>query len=288
MGSVSFDFERPHSLDAAKRLISTPGAVLIAGGQSLVPLLNQREIEPTLVVDLSRVDELKQIACDGDSLRIGAMATLTEIMNDKFVAAFPLLQMGIASTANPPVRNCATLVGNLIRANALGELSTIAVALGARLIMESVTSKRTVETLEFFIGHFRTSVASDEIVTCAEFPKPKSSHQGSGFSEITRRAGIPPMVCTAVSLEADERGTISQARVAVGGVAERPMRCPKTELGLLGTSYEAAFIGDVDEGFEPAVALRHSSYAIAVLPVVIRRALHQAVAALKASYSKER
>lgn len=286
MNIGSFDFERPRSLDNAKRLISAKGAMLIAGGQSLVPLLNQRKLEPTLLIDLSQVEELKQIECDDESLRIGAMVTLTNILNDKSAAHFPLLRMGIASTANPPVRNRATLVGNLVRANALGELSTIATALDARFIVECAASARSISAQDFFVGHFHNSIAPNEIVTRVEFPKSRSSLQGSGFSEISVRSGLPPIVCAAIHLEADEHGKISRVRVVAGGVAERPTRCSKTELALLGTSYEAT-IKDVDEDLESASVLRYSSYAIEVLPVVIRRALNQAVVALKACCARE-
>lgn len=282
-GSVMFDLARPDTLDAAKQMLATPGAVVLAGGQSLVPLLSQRAIAPRLVIDISRIDDLRRVAWDGDVLRIGAMATLSGVLKSEAMQSFPLLAAGIASTANPGVRNRATLVGNLVRANALGELSTVAVALAGRLLIESAKDRRVVAAQDFFLSHFRSAVAADEIVVSVEFPAPASPHRGAGFSEITHRAGIPPMVCVAANLEADAGGTIVRARIAAGGVQDRPVRCLRNEAALTGMPWDKAEGAITSEDIVPAGTLRHASYASEVLPVVIRRAVNQAVAILKAS-----
>lgn len=287
MSAITFGLERPETLDAAKQMIATPGAVLLAGGQSLIPLLNQRVVKPNVVVDISRIAELKQINWNGQCLSIGAMVTLSALQNSKAITLFPLLAEGIASTANPPVRNRATLVGNLVRANALGELSTICVALAGQFVLENSSGARIVSADEFFLSHLRSAVQENEIVVRVEFPGLDYTQRGTGFAEITHRAGIPPMVCVAVNLKVDTAGRISNARIAAGGILERPMRCAKSEAAMVGVHYEEAAQAIESEDAQPAAELRYASYAIEVLPIVVRRAMGQAVAAITSSLTKQ-
>ncbi|WP_454628587.1 FAD binding domain-containing protein [Bradyrhizobium cenepequi] len=281
MTSLAFDYERPATVAAAMDLLAEPGSIVLAGGQSLVPLLNRRAVTPKRVVDITRISELREIALDGDVLRIGAAVRLAEIEKSPVLKHFPLLAEVIASTASPPIRNRATLVGNLVRANAMSELTVACVALDASLVIGSQTATRSVPAGAFFLGHHASAVGAGEIVLRVELPRSSAAFVGSTFSEISNRAGAPPIVCVAVCLDVDRGCLITAARIVAGGIAARPMRCLKTEAALVGKPCADAAQYVVAEDIPPAAELHNASYAADVLPVVIKRAVTRACAGIK-------
>src|SRR5258708_5110362 len=135
MTSLPFDYERPDSLKQALSLIAEPGSVVLAGGQSLVPLLNRRVVTPKRIVDITRIPDLKKIELGDDVMRIGAIVRLADIEKHAALAHFPLLAEAIASTASPAIRNRAPLIGNLVRASAMSELAVVA----GCLVAEDIT-----------------------------------------------------------------------------------------------------------------------------------------------------
>jgi aerobic carbon-monoxide dehydrogenase medium subunit len=281
MTSLAFDYERPATVAAAMALLAEPGSIVLAGGQSLVPLLNRRAVTPKRVVDISRIHELRELALDADALRIGAAVRLAEIERSPALAHFPLLAEVIASTGSPPIRNRATLVGNLVRANAMSELTVACVALNASLVVGSQGTTRSVPAEAFFLGHHASAVGPGEIVLRVEIPLSRSAFIGAAFSEISTRAGATPIVCVAASVDVDKNRLITAARIVAGGVAARPIRCLKSEAALFGTPCAEAAQQVVDEDIAPATELRNAAYAAEVLPVIIKRAVSRACARIK-------
>jgi CO/xanthine dehydrogenase FAD-binding subunit len=274
MTSLPFDYERPDSLKQALSLIADQGSVVLAGGQSLVPLLNRRVVTPKRIVDITRIPDLKKIELGDDVMRIGAIVRLADIEKHA-LAHFPLLAEAIASTASPAIRNRATLIGNLVRASAMSELAVVCVALGARLVIGQKGGTRSSAVADFLVGHHSSGVREGEMVLYAEIPRPKGP-TGAAFSEIASRAGAPPLICVASYLEADAEGVIVRARIVAGGIAGKPTRCAKSEAALIGQALADVAGCLVAEDITFAPELPHAAYALEVLPVVMSRAVARA------------
>ena len=283
MTSLAFDYERPDTVERAVALLATPGSIVLAGGQSLVPLLNRRMVTPTRVIDITRVAELRRIELGERILSIGAAARLADIEKDSALAHFPLLTEAIASTANPSIRNRATLIGNLVRANAKSELTVVCVALDATLVIGGQGAMRSVAVADFLLGHHSSAVGAGEIVLRVEIPRTRVQSTGSAFSEIASRSSATPLVCVAAFLEGDAKGAITGARVVAGGIAGKPLRCERTERALLGRQAADASRQHFVEDFVPSPDLVNAGYALDVLPVVIGRAIARAAGALTAT-----
>jgi aerobic carbon-monoxide dehydrogenase medium subunit len=281
MTSSVFDYEKPTSIQQAITLLSVPGAVALAGGQSLIPLLNRRSITPKTVVDISQIPELRNIGLHYAFFRIGAAARLSEIQRSPALAEFPLLSEALKSTANPTIRNRATLVGNLVRANPFSELAVAVVALDAQIVIGGFGKTRKIAASDFFVGPHVSAIGEGEIVIAVEFPRPKGALMGCSFSEITARASAPPLICVAVRIEADAQAIITDTCLVVGGITGRPARCVNLEAVLKGTSVQAAAASQVPtENLVASPELSSADYALEVLPVVLERAVVRAISAL--------
>jgi aerobic carbon-monoxide dehydrogenase medium subunit len=279
MTSQAFDYTRPDSIDDALSLLATPGSVVLAGGQSLVPLLNRRAVTPSRLVDITRLAELRKIELDGDVLRIGAAVRLAAIEKDLALVHFPLVAEAIASTASPAIRNRATLIGNLMRANAMSELAVVCVALGARLFIGRKGARRSISVADFLVGHHARAVDAGEMVLHLEIPRPLAA-SGTAFEEISARAGATPLICVAAVIEVDAKGVISKAHIVAGGIAGRPVHCAKSEAALTGQPLTGAAQRVVAEDVAPAAELPQAAYALEVLPVVMGRAVARATQAI--------
>jgi carbon-monoxide dehydrogenase medium subunit len=281
MTSSAFEYEKPTSIQQAIGLLAVPGSVVLAGGQSLIPLLNRRNIAPKTVIDISQIPELRKIGLDDAFLRIGAAARLSEILKSPALAEFPLLSEALMSTANPTIRNRATLVGNLVRANPFSELTVAVVALDAQIVIGGNGKTRKIAASDFFVGPHVSAIGEGEIVITVEFPRPKAALMGCSFSEIMVRASAPPLICVAARIEADAQGKITDACLVVGGITGRPARCVNFEAVLKGASVEAAAASQIPtENLVALPELSSADYALGVLPVVLERAVARAISLL--------
>lgn len=288
MTPAAFDYARPDTVGDALALLARDGAVALAGGQSLVPLLADRSLTPSLVVDLGRIAALRGIERLPLGLRVGAVVRLAEIAASPLAAGLPLLTEAIASVATPAIRNRGTLAGNLVRASPNGELPVAAVALDARLVLERPGGERTVAARDFFLGPHRVAAAGGELVVAVLFPSDATSQTGSAFVEVAARRGAPPLACVAARLDADGCGLITRARLVAGGITGVPERLEAAEAALVG-----ARAGDAPDRIAAGVAssppspdLPDAPYAAEVLPVLLRRAV--AIAASRLSAQPER
>ncbi|EHY91003.1 FAD binding domain-containing protein [Saccharomonospora azurea] len=229
-----FDYVRPSTVDEAVRALSEAGedAKLIAGGQSLLPVLRLRMAAPTTLVDLGRISEMRGVRDDGDAIVIGAMTTHHEVVNDPLIADHAeLLAKATATVADPQVRHRGTFGGSLAHADPAGDLLAPALALGAELVVRGMDGSRTVAATEFFSDFFTTSMRPDEILVEVRVPK----HTGwrAHYEKFNRVAQAWSIVAVAATVRT-EGGNIAEARVGLTNMASVPVRARAVEEALVG------------------------------------------------------
>jgi 2-furoyl-CoA dehydrogenase FAD binding subunit len=198
-----FRYRRPASLDEALGLLAgTPGAKVLAGGQSLVPLLNMRLAAPETLVDLGAVPGLDTITVSGEGVRVGAMVRHADLLADAAVAASqPLVPLALSHVAHATIRNRGTTVGSLVHADAAAEMPAVLCLLGGSVEAASVRGTRTIPADELYAGPLESTLAADEVATSAFFPA-LGPGEGVAFAEIARRHGDYAMVGVAAHVSA--------------------------------------------------------------------------------------
>ena len=235
MKPAPFEYQAPATLDAALDLLAHRGgeAKLLAGGQSLIPVMNFRLAEPALLVDINKLTELDFIRRDGDGgLRIGALTRQRRLERDSAVAeAAPLLHETMPFIAHPQIRNRGTFGGSLAHADPAAELPAVAVALRARFRLRKAGGERWVNAAEFFAGLFTTSLEPDEMLVEAAIP-PLSPRTGCAFLEIARRHGDYAQVGIAALVTLDDAGRCREARLVFLSAGDVPVEA-RGAAGLL-------------------------------------------------------
>jgi carbon-monoxide dehydrogenase medium subunit len=213
-------------------------AKILAGGQSLVPLLNLRLAYPAFLVDINPIRELDFIT-NGSGVRVGAVARHRDVERSELVArANPLLAAAMKLVGHAAIRNRGTIGGSVAHADPAAELPTVLVALDGEIEARSARGARTIAAADFFEGFLTTTLQPDELLTEVRFP---ALAAGSGWSiqEFSRRSGDFGVVTVALTLTAGTDGRISEARVAFGGVAGTAVRAPSAEAALAGQTPSA-------------------------------------------------
>jgi aerobic carbon-monoxide dehydrogenase medium subunit len=237
----AFEYVRVSSVDEAVAQLAKLGdeAKVLAGGQSLVPLLNLRLANPAYLVDINRIGELSFIT-NGSGVRVGALARHRDIERSELVArANPLLAAAVKLIGHTAIRNRGTIGGSVAHADPAAELPAILLALDGEIEARSSRGARTIAAADFFDGFLTTTLQPDELLTEVRFP---GLPAGGGWSiqEFSRRSGDFGVVTVVVALAAGSNGTISEARVAFGGVAGTAVRAPSAEGALAGQTPSAA------------------------------------------------
>ena len=226
MKPAPFDYVAPDSLDATLSLMRQHGddAKLLAGGQSLIPLLNFRLARPGVLVDLNRLTELDFVRPTSEGgLRIGAMTRQSRLEREPLVAErAPLLQEAIPFVAHPQIRNRSTIGGTLAHADPAAELPTVALALGARFRLQNDTGDRWIEAEDFFVGLLTTALAAEEVLVEIEIPPPPV-RCGWSFLEVSRRHGDYALAGLAAKVVLDDAGICTDARLAYLSAGEGPL-----------------------------------------------------------------
>jgi carbon-monoxide dehydrogenase medium subunit len=221
----AFDYSRPESLDEALGLLaeSGPDAKVLAGGQSLLPLLSMRLIAPARLVDVNRLAELAYIRSGPDGVRVGALARHTAVLRDAAARdRQPLLAEALEVVAHPSIRNRGTSVGSLVHADPSAELPAVLCLLNGSVTLASATGRRSVPAAQFFIGPLESAVRPDELAIEATFPVlPAGS--GSAFTEVSRRHGDYAVCGVAVMVQLDEDLRITSARAGYLSVSATPL-----------------------------------------------------------------
>src|SRR5262245_39300158 len=230
-----FDYACPTTLPEAVQLLSAPegDAKPIAGGQSLVPMLAFRLAQPTLLVDLRKLADLRGIKISQKGVTLGAMVRWREIEDDaRLAAAHPLLKAAVAHIAHYQIRNRGTVGGSLAHADPAAELPGIAVTCDADIVAHGSAGPRVIAAADFFRGALMTALRSDEIVTEIRFPAwPRQRRYG--FREFARRRGDFALAAAAVTFE-EAQQKFRNVRVGAIGIGDRPMRLKPAERALEG------------------------------------------------------
>jgi CO/xanthine dehydrogenase FAD-binding subunit len=248
-----FRYERCGRYAEACELLRSYGeeAKVIAGGQSLLPLINLGLAQPEVVVDISRLAEGREIVVTDDGfLRIGALVTHARLETHQGARhAQPLLAAAAERIGNSRVRNRGTLGGSLAHADAAAELPLVMIALGATYDLTTGRASRAVRADEFHLGFFTTDLDNDELIVSVRVPA-LGPGWGWGFQEVSRRDGDFAMASAAALVRSVE-GMIVEARVAVGGVSDKPLRLADVEASLTGCE-----IGNLRDRIGPIHGIR--------------------------------
>ncbi|HEX6386945.1 MAG TPA: FAD binding domain-containing protein, partial [Anaerolineae bacterium] len=237
MKPAPFDYIAPDSLDAALAAMNEYGydAKLLAGGQSLVPMMNFRLAQPAVIVDLNGLSELDTIHhTDSGGLRLGAMVRQRRLERDSLVAeAAPLLHEAMPHVAHVQIRNRGTLGGSLAHADPAAELPVVIVALDGRVCLRRASGERWIAAREFFTGIFTTDLAAEEILVELELP-PLPPGTGTAFMEMARRHGDYALAGVAAVVTLDEAGICRRARLVYLNAGEVPIAAEQAASLLVG------------------------------------------------------
>ena len=239
MKPSSFDYVAPSSVkDAALALQENPGAMIIAGGQSLVPALNFKLASPAMLVDIKKIPDLAEILLDNQKIVIGANVKHVQVEENMLVKEnHPLMVEALKYVAHGPIRNQGTTVGSLCHADSAAEMPIILVLTDGHVTAVSPEGERIISASEFFKFHMTTSRRDSEIVTHAHFPIP-DKNSGYSFLEFARRSGDYAISAVAVLMNIDENNYISSVKGAAGGIASCPIRLSEVEDALIGTTLD--------------------------------------------------
>jgi carbon-monoxide dehydrogenase medium subunit len=275
---------REQALEALRRYGSD--AKVLAGGQSLVPMLAMRLARPAVLVDLNPIGDLAYIKPTRGGLAIGAMTRQASAERDPLVAArLPLLAEALGWIGHPQIRARGTVGGSLAHADPAAELPAVAVALDARFTLASTRGERTVKASEFYTGYLSTALEPDEILAEVRFP-PLPSGSGWAFAEVARRHGDFALVGVAVVVQAGADRRVADARLVFTGVGHGPLRIAKAEQVLPGRRADRAAAAEVrrlvEASVDPDADIHASSrYRRYVAGVLAERALLTAASRMR-------
>jgi CO/xanthine dehydrogenase FAD-binding subunit len=254
MKPAAFDYVVADSIDMAVASLADGGgdAKIIAGGQSLVPMLNFRLLRPSVLIDINRIGDLAFIEEAGKKIRVGALTRHYQLETSPVIARhLPVLASAMTHVAHLAIRNRGTIGGSLSHADPAAELPMMALLLDAELHIASASGKREIAARDFFVGALTVDLARDDIVTEIVLPKlpPKT---GWGFEEVARRSGDFALAAAAATLTLSA-GVISQARIALTGVGATPVRAAEAEALLVGQALEPGLINRIIDAVRAAI-----------------------------------
>jgi carbon-monoxide dehydrogenase medium subunit len=276
-----FRYYDPQTLGEVVGLLGTlENAKLLAGGQSLMPMLNMRFVLPDHVIDLNRIDGLSYIRESGGALEIGAMTRQRDLeFSDLVARSCPLMHEAIRQVGHRQTRNRGTLGGSLCHLDPSAELVSVAAALDASVTVTGPAGERRIEFAEFPRGYMTPAVEPDEVLTGARFPLWPKGH-GWAFVEFARRHGDFAIVSAAVLIDEDQNGKIRRASLTLGGLGPAPVRVREVEQALIGQTAAAELFRAVCEACRKVEAMADvhapASYRQHLAAVLSRRALDAA------------
>jgi aerobic carbon-monoxide dehydrogenase medium subunit len=284
MFPAAFDYQSPATLDEALGLLAERGdeAKVMAGGQSLIPLLKLRFAQPQLIVDIGRIPGMAGIKRDDGHVKIGALARHVDIERSKDLAKLlPLMVESVHWIADPLVRNRGTLVGSVCHADPSGDWGSIMMALNAELVARSAKGERVISIDGFFEGPFTTSLRSDEIATEIRIPLPTGPSGGS-YHKLERKVGDFATVAVSLQIELDGN-KVKKAGIGLTSVGATNIKAKKAEQALIGHELTDDVIAEsarlAAEAAEPKDDIRGTAaYKKDVVRVFVQRGLKAALA----------
>lgn len=229
-----FDYHVPSTVEEACSVKGELGqdAAVLAGGQSLIPLMSSRRMSPRALIDIKRVPELQEVRRENGSLHLAAAVRHCRLHDDQEIgAALPVLAEASRYIGHIETRHRGTVGGSLVHADPVAELPTVAVGLGATIVARGASGERRIAAADFFTQARQTTLRPDEVLVGLSLPIP-SQGSGAGFAEIARRHGDPAMATAIALIDIDDQGAIRSVAVTVGGVAGRPQRATSVESAL--------------------------------------------------------
>lgn len=288
MKPAPFIYHDPNTVEEARKLLSTlENARVLAGGQSLIPMMNFRVVSPDHVVDINRISALRYIRINGSDLEIGAGTRQRDLEFSPDVAACcPLILAALAHVGHRQTRNRGTIGGSLCHLDPSAELPMIALATDATMHIEGKDGRRSVPMAEFTKGFMTTALEPDELLTEVTIPT-WPGRSGYGFVEFARRRGDFAIVAVAALLAVNERGLISRASIALAGAGPVPIRLSRAEGLVVGQKAADVELADViDVAHEINVmedAHASADYRRHLAGVLTEQALQQAIASIGSS-----
>jgi carbon-monoxide dehydrogenase medium subunit len=255
MKPAAFEYVVAESVEGAVAALSNAGgeAKILAGGQSLVPILNFRLLRPTILVDINRIPGLTFIEDAGNVIKIGALTRHHRIETSPVIAQhFPVLSCAMTYVAHLAIRNRGTIGGSLSHADPAAELPMMALLLDAKLTVVSSRDTRVVEARDFFRDALTVDLADDELLTEIHLPKLPAA-AGWGFEEMSRRAGDFALAAAAATITISG-GAIKEARIALTGVGPTPLRAAEAEALLAGQKLDAKLTARAVDAVRAAIA----------------------------------
>jgi aerobic carbon-monoxide dehydrogenase medium subunit len=275
---ASLDYVAPDSVAGVLSALADGGedAKLIAGGQSLLPVLRLRLAYPSMLVDLGKVDELRGVREEDGSLVIGAMTRHCDVITDPLIAQHaPLISAATRTVADPAIRHRGTFGGSLSHADPAGDLPAVALALDADFVVEGPAGRRTVPASDFFVDYLQTALSPDELLV--EVRIPKLGGWGVHYEKFQRVAQAWAIVGVAAAVRV-ENGTIAEARIGLTNMGTVPIRARAVEAALVGLAPEPGAVGGAAdaaaEGTSPPSDLGGAAdYRAHLATVLTRRAV---------------
>lgn len=273
------DYVRPETIEEAIDLLGEYGdeAKVLAGGQSLLPLLNMRFVFPTLLIDVNRIDALGGVERDGDVLAVGATVRQGDAERSPAVReATPLLAEALPHIGHFVTRNRGTIGGSLVHADSRGELPLAMAVLGGRAVVASTSGTRTIDAADLFRTHYTTSIDDDELLLESRWPV-QTGAWGYAFREFAQRHGDYALGMVACAVRR-EGSTVAEASLAVGAVADRPVVLGDVAAGLVGEPLDAAVAAEAGAAAAASVSPSSDMHASAryrrhLVAVLTERAL---------------
>jgi CO/xanthine dehydrogenase FAD-binding subunit len=277
-----FQYYRPKTLDETLSLLKECGdeGKILAGGQSLIPLMNFRLAQPAHLIDINFIDGLDYVRSEKGVTKIGCLARQSAVLQEPVVRQrCPLLAEALGYVGYEQIRNRGTVCGSLAHADPAAELPAVMLALDGSLTVASATGKREVPSQDFFQSYLTTDLSSDEMIVEASIPE-TSPNMGWSFTEFARRFGDFAIVGVAVLL-VHYREQITDARIALTGVGNKPWREPRIEQMVVGekggNDIFAKVADEVGHGIEPSSDIHATaSYRRSLARVLTKRALAEA------------
>jgi carbon-monoxide dehydrogenase medium subunit len=251
MKAPEFDYARPGTVEEVCRLLDSAGGdgKIIAGGQTLVPLLVMRLTRPSLVIDINRIAALQGIAVDEGDIAIKAATRQADVLADQGVQRrLPLLAKGLRLVGHPQTRNRGTIGGSLANADPAAEICLVARTLDAEITARSSKATRRIAMRDFCAGAMTTALEPEECLTEVRFPLWREAGRiGTGFAEMSIRQSDFALVAAACQLALDKDGVCRRIALGIGGAESSPVRASGAEKPLIGTRLEA---GDIDKAMD--------------------------------------
>jgi carbon-monoxide dehydrogenase medium subunit len=277
-----FSYVAPSTVEDAVAALASAGeeAKVLAGGQSLMPVLRLRLSYPEMVVDLGKIAELQGVRDDGDAIVVGAMTTHHEVLHDPLVQQYaPLLAQATETVADPQVRHRGTFGGSLSHADPAGDLPSVALALDAEMVVAGPDGRRTIAARDFFLDYLTTAIQPGEILVEIRLPK-LGEGWGTCYEKFNRVAQAWSIVAVAAAVRR-ENGSIAEARIGLTNMGSTPLRATAVEQALAGKPASAesvaAAAAHAAEGTSPTSDVNaQSDYRSHLAQVLTRRAVGKA------------